>query len=330
MAVAGGLAWWVGNLLGAPYPTFAELAVLISLQGNPYGSLRMAGQRLVGVVGGVAIGVAALRLPGPAPWTIGLLMLLALAVGSRLRFAPTLNTQVAISAILLLAVGHGWHYGLERLWETAVGGAVAVVASLALWPVHPLRECAGDLRRLRAGLATSLCSLGPAFAGDRRPWRFSQIRVRAMAAQQQVAEFPALEEALRWNPWRDVTDVRRLKTQGECVAALYRHARTLARIAVDARAQRPPARLGTKAQDALGSALEAFAAASAALVGEVSAPRARDLLNRADPHVAVVAHGTEPEPVLAAAVGSELGHIAADLRAWLAKGEPEGVGVTPV
>jgi len=323
MALGSALAWWAGRLLGASRPAFAVLAVIVSLQGNPFGSLRLAGQRLVGVLAGVAIGVAALRVPGPSPPVVGLLVLASLAAGSRLRFGPELNTQVAISALLLLAVGHSWRYGLERLWETAMGGAVAVAVSAVLWPVDPLAEFRSDLRRLRRRWAAGLPTLAAAFGGaPARPvWR--RLRGAAVEAERRAAEIPALEDALRWNPWGDEAGLRRVRAEAECVAALHRHARTLARVAVEAR-RRPGAGLPPADLQALRTVLEACATASGALEGALGAEEARGRLAEADRGIAAVVAGSPGAGLAAAAVASELGHIAADLRAWLVADVAEG------
>lgn len=286
------------------------LAVILSLQGNPFGSLRLAGQRLLGVGGGVVLGVAALRLHGLSAPVIGLVMLVAMALGSHLRVQQTLNTQVAISALLLLAVGHGWQYGLARLWETALGGAVATVVSALLWPVDPRRAFQGGVTRLGVTLAADLGALAPAFdPARRRGVDLGALRARAAEAQRRAGEFPAVADALRWNPWRDPGDLRRLQARAESVALLYRHLRTLTRIAADAAGRRPPAMLGPAAREDLAAALAHLGGAAGVLVGRVGAEQAGDLIAAADAGIA----GVAADGALGAAVASELGHIAADL-----------------
>ena len=320
--VASALAWWAGRALGAPQPTFAVLAVILSLQGNPFGSLRLAGQRLLGVGGGVVLGVAALRLHGLSAPVIGLVMLVALALGSRLRVQEMVNTQVAISALLLLAVGHGWQYGLARLWETALGGAVATAVSALLWPVDPRRAFQGEVTRLGAALAADLGALAPAFDPARpRAADLGALRARAAEAQRRAGEFPALADALRWNPWRDPGDLRRLQARAETVALLYRHLRTLTRIAADAAGRRPPAVLGPGARADLAAALTHLRGAAGVLVERVGAGRAGDLVAAADAGIA----GVAADGPLGAAVASELGHIAADLASAVAR-PPVGAG----
>lgn len=318
MTIASVLAWEVGVLLGAPHPTFAILAVLFSLQGNAAGSLRTAGQRLLGVVGGVVVGMAAIHGPGISAPTVGLLLLVSLLAGSMPRIGGRPNVQVAVSALLLLSGGGGWRYGLTRLWETAMGGALAVAVSALLWPAHPVRETQSELRRLGGLLADDLRRVAGLFTLDARRARarLAAVRAHSREAEELRMDFPDLVSTLRWNPWRDREAVARTRTRLEAMTILYRHACSLTRIAADFAATptgRPPA------AQPLTEALEALARAASALADPARRPPAVDVGSWIQD--LMQAGG---EPAVVGAVASELGHLAADLRAWLADGREAG------
>jgi len=137
VALATGLAWWLGHWVGVSRPVFAGLAVLVSVQPDVQGASRAAAQRLLGVAIGVGLGLAAEHLPGPSTVTVSLVLAVAFLVGDLVAAGPGVNTQVGVSALLVLASRQPG-YGLDRLWETALGGAatVFVVAALAVATSH--------------------------------------------------------------------------------------------------------------------------------------------------------------------------------------------------
>lgn len=315
LALGCALSWWTGRLLGAPRPVFAVLAVILCLQGNPFGALRLAGLRLAGVLAGVALGAAALRVPAPPSLLVGALVLAAAALGGRLRLGGQLHSQAAISALLVLAVGRTWPYGLDRLWETALGGAVAVAVSAALWPVHPLRAYRADLLRLWRSWGAALPALAAAFAGgDPGSGLRRRLRRGEEEAHRRLAELPALEEALGWNPWQDRRALNAARDEAGCLAALHRHAASLARLAAD-----PGRRLSPEGAAALRRALGALGGAASAL-GSGRVAEAGGLLAAADGELGAVAHGCPGSAWVGPAAAGELGHIGADLRALLAAG----------
>ena len=74
-----------------------------------------------------------------------------------IRVGGQLNTQVAVSALLLVASPLSpTTYGLERFWETLVGAAVTVGVAPLIFPPNPLREVAATLERVTANLVADL------------------------------------------------------------------------------------------------------------------------------------------------------------------------------
>ena len=106
----------------------------------------MRGQRAVQLIGGVTlgigIGIAVGAVAGAGRSHLGLAALLALCVaigvgggftGSGVMFI----NQTSVSAILVIALQQSGG-GLQRLIEALVGGGVAVVISVLLFPAAPL------------------------------------------------------------------------------------------------------------------------------------------------------------------------------------------------
>ena len=142
-SVAVAVAWYLAHdVLGHPAPIFAPVAAAVTLGAGRL----MRGQRAVQLMGGVTlgigIGIAVGALAGSGALALGLAALLALAVaigvgggftGSGVMFI----NQTSVSAILVIALQQSGG-GLQRLIEALVGGGVAVVISVLLFPAAPL------------------------------------------------------------------------------------------------------------------------------------------------------------------------------------------------
>jgi uncharacterized membrane protein YgaE (UPF0421/DUF939 family) len=309
-SLAAGLAWEVGRALGQPKPYFAVLAVVIAMQGTPYGSVIRAGQLLLGVLVGLVLGVLALQVTGLSGPTVAALILVALLLGTRIKVGADTNTQLAISALLLLAIG-AVNWGLTRLWETAMGGVIAVLVSVVLWPPNPVGQVSERLRRTQRLLAEDLLKTFQLIGteGDRRG-NLSRLRSHSGDADEAVAQLTAAEQAIRWNPWRSSQrqQLARLDLQARLLAQLYRHARSAARAVADLREGDRSAQW-TAAKPALVDAAQAVVEALELRLASQDQRPALDRARRAGRDVADRLRGD----LSAAALAVELDHTIGDL-----------------
>jgi uncharacterized membrane protein YgaE (UPF0421/DUF939 family) len=242
MLVAGTAAWWLCTLLGSPRPLFAVLVPLVAIGGDPLGAINISAGRMLGVFAGVLLGLALLQLHLPSTLLVALLLAASLLGGLALRVgAGQLNNQIAISAMFMLYLGvnaKAQVVGVARIWETAVGAAVAVVVSALLWPPDPLTEARERVSRLRAWLQEDLERIADLLAApdpDGADAALARVRTRSQEAVRLVLELERGERALRFNPRRRrdrgafALERRRLAA----AARQYRHARALARIVAD-------------------------------------------------------------------------------------------------
>jgi uncharacterized membrane protein YgaE (UPF0421/DUF939 family) len=173
-AVASGLSWYLAHdLLGHPQPFFAPIAAAVSLSISNVLRAQRAVQMMIGVTLGIGLGTVVQGLLGPGSVALGVAALIALFVavfighgfiGQGMMFA----NQTVISAILVLALyrsGVGW----ERIFDALIGGCVAIVFAVLLFPADPLQV----LRRARVGvlgvLQGVLTRAGDVAAGRRVP-----------------------------------------------------------------------------------------------------------------------------------------------------------------
>ncbi|SPM27813.1 FUSC family protein, partial [Mycobacterium terramassiliense] len=171
-SVAAGLSWYLAHdLLGHPQPFFAPIAAAVSLSVSNVLRAQRAIQMMVGVTLGIGVGTLVQALLGPGAVAIGAAALIALFVavfighgyiGQGMMFA----NQTAISAILVLALYRS-NVGLERIYDALLGGAVAIVFAVLLFPADPLQV----LRSARVGVLGVLhgvLSRAADFAAGRR------------------------------------------------------------------------------------------------------------------------------------------------------------------
>ena len=152
-AVAAGLSWYLAHdVLDHPQPFFAPIAAAVSLSTSNVLRAQRAIQMMIGVTLGIGVGslVQGLLGPGEVPIAVAALVALGAAVfigGGFIGHGMMFANQTVVSAILVLALYHGG-VGLERIFDALIGGAVAIVFAVLLFPADPLTV----LRNARVGV----------------------------------------------------------------------------------------------------------------------------------------------------------------------------------
>jgi uncharacterized membrane protein YgaE (UPF0421/DUF939 family) len=299
MTIGGTAAWWLAVELGAKRPIFAALVPLVAMTGDPFAAVSVSVSRILGVFAGVGLGLAFVGIGQGTTWRIGVILLLGTLAGVALQVGPRPNLEVPIAALFVIgfSAANVGTLGVQRIWETAVGAAVAVVVSSFLWPPHPLRALRRQLDALRQELVLDLTLVADDLATGNRAVaeRLDDVRERSRDALREVFALDDARRALRWSPLRrgDAGAVDLLADRINLAARVYRHARALARDVAD-----NPVRDG-----ALAEATRHLAdAADRALTGDV----ATEPLARADE---ALRRGGDP------IVGTQLRQLLADLRA---------------
>ena len=152
-SVAAGLSWYLAHdVLGHPQPFFAPIAAAVSLSVSNVLRAQRAIQMMIGVTLGIGMGTLVQGLLGPGAVAITVAALIALCaavfighgyIGQGMMFA----NQTVISAILVLALYRS-NVGFERIYDALIGGAVAIVFAVVLFPADPLTV----LRSARIGV----------------------------------------------------------------------------------------------------------------------------------------------------------------------------------
>lgn len=201
------VGWQVCIWIGAQQPpVFAAVVPLIALRDDPFAAFSVSAGRLIGVVAGVCVGVATLQVLPPEALAVALVLGVGLLLGMVLRAAGALNTQVAVSGLLVLANPDAATYAWSRLWETGVGVVVTIALAPLLFPSSPypvIRDRLDQLARSSASLLRETAALAgraereEAFDELRRIADADEVAGRALSGRVQQGL-----DALRFHVWR--------------------------------------------------------------------------------------------------------------------------------
>ncbi len=205
-AVATVVAWLVAaSLVPGPLPIFAAIAALLVVQPSLNQSFAKAVERTVGVIVGVAVAALLGLVLGATTWAILLSIVAALVLAWVLRMTPGTGNQVAISAMLVLALGTATPgYAIDRILETLIGAVIGFIVNVAIVPpvaVAPARRAALLLgEEVAAALDRLAEALGlPTSAGQREELLLQARLMRPMKDAADTA-LAAATESLTLNP----------------------------------------------------------------------------------------------------------------------------------
>ncbi|ETA96490.1 membrane protein, partial [Mycobacterium avium 10-5581] len=141
-SLAAGLSWYLAHdVLDHPQPFFAPIAAAVSLSTSNVLRAQRAVQMMIGVTLGIGLGTVVQGMLGPGALPIAVAALVALSaavfigggfIGHGMMFA----NQTVVSALLVLALYRGGA-GPERIFDALIGGAVAIVVAVLLFPADP-------------------------------------------------------------------------------------------------------------------------------------------------------------------------------------------------
>lgn len=138
VALAAGLATLVVQVFHMTDPFFAPLSAIIVMDTTARADPALSRARLLGAVGGGALGYCAALLAPDDWWSVGLVVLLVMLIGIALRLGAATRQMAVVAAVIVMApVGTDLaRYASARILETAIGIAAALLVSRFVWPPH--------------------------------------------------------------------------------------------------------------------------------------------------------------------------------------------------
>jgi uncharacterized membrane protein YgaE (UPF0421/DUF939 family) len=239
MTLGATVSWWIAVELGARRPIFAALVPLVAMTGDPFAAVSVSISRVIGVFVGVGIGIGVAHLDVSTTVKVAIALLVGTLIATSVQIGGRPNLEVPIAALFLIGfqAAGATQLGVQRIWETAIGGVVAVAVSALVWPPDPVRQLERDLRRLREEVVDDLLLLADDLATGSRlvSERLDDIRAHSVDAVRDVFELENARRSLRWNRRgpRDQAAVEELERRINLAARVYRHTRSLARDVAD-------------------------------------------------------------------------------------------------
>ncbi|GAA1528024.1 putative membrane protein YccC [Agromyces terreus] len=207
-SVATIAAWLIaGALIPAQLPVFAAIAALLVVQPSVNQSLGKGIERSIGVMLGVVVASALSLVFGTNSWIVLLAVLVAIFIAWSLKMTPATGNQVAISAMLTLALGAATpNYALDRVLETLIGAAIGIIVNAAIVPPVAIAPARREVGMLGGELAASADRLAAALetTQTRADIQTLMIEARLLRPMREAADaaIAAGTESLTLNPRR--------------------------------------------------------------------------------------------------------------------------------
>ncbi|QCR21904.1 hypothetical protein C1N53_05835 [Pontibacter sp. SGAir0037] len=203
-AFAAALSWLIAaTLLHAEYPFFAAVAAIITVQVTVADSVDKATQRIIGIVGGVLISMLFGLWFKVGAVSIFFVILVGMAIAKALRMNPQIISQVAISSLLVLAFGQGQgEYAYERVIETMLGSAMAVLINALIVPQNAVPDVETEILKYSNLSAVTLISLCVLMDNDGKVRKTGRSEVDALISESKTCRkaLELAEQSLKYNP----------------------------------------------------------------------------------------------------------------------------------
>lgn len=204
--IAAAVAAWYLTLLIVPdeKPIFAVMAAIIVVQPSVNQSLGRALERSIGTILGVVVALGASMAFGAPAWLVILAISIAIFLGWIFKFTPATSNQIAISAMLVIAIGAATpEYALHRIIETMVGVIVGLIINAIIVPPVILTPAIEATAKLTDHIASVLEDMGAVLTRTTSSEVIEEIYVRARALRGELntarATVDRASESLRFN-----------------------------------------------------------------------------------------------------------------------------------
>lgn len=161
-SVAAALAWYVTHdVLHHPQPFFAPISAVVCMSASNVLRSRRAMQMVIGVALGIVLGAGVHAVFGSGTIAMGVAVFVALGfavligrgfIAQGLMFV----NQTAVSSVLVLVFAPTGGVVAERLFDALIGGGLALVFAMLLFPADPVALLCAAREGVLAGLHDTL------------------------------------------------------------------------------------------------------------------------------------------------------------------------------
>ncbi|MBW7460407.1 FUSC family protein, partial [Paenibacillus sepulcri] len=138
LAVA--LAVYISGMIGFSSPILAAVSSIFTIQPSISRSWKQILDQLQTNVLGAAIALAAVRLFGNTPISLGLVCIIVILCCIRLRMEATIGLTLVTVVAVMEADGGSWLYALERFSMVLTGMGAAFLVNVLVFPPRPRKQ----------------------------------------------------------------------------------------------------------------------------------------------------------------------------------------------
>ncbi len=133
--IAVALCIFLTKFFNLASPLLAVVAAIITIQPSITKSIVQGGNRVIATIIGGIIGFIIVSFFGAHPITVGLAVILAIAISIRLKLQDGIViTAITVAAVMVDVTGDAKYFALHRLLETLIGIGVGVGVNLVFSP----------------------------------------------------------------------------------------------------------------------------------------------------------------------------------------------------
>lgn len=202
-ALAAGAAWRIALFLSDnPYPIFAPLAAILTIQITVADSIQKGLYRTLGVIIGVGIGDVISRFFVISGISILIAILLGFSLSTAFQLNQQIISQVGVSALLVLGYGqeHGYMFG--RIVETIVGTATAVIINMIICPPDAAAAVKQAILQLSRRLSDTLKNMKSCSDQEKLADSLAKARQLVQQTEKECENLLLSLNSLRYAPFR--------------------------------------------------------------------------------------------------------------------------------
>ena len=203
MVFGSAISWEIAVLFGSKYPYLGPISLILCLQATIIKSIRFGIARIIGTIIGVAFVTILASSLHENGWSIAAIMMVSLIIPLLLGANTTSLHQIALSVVLVLEFEHKLHgYGLDRIRDSIIGVAVALLLHVFLNPPNFTKRAIAQVEGLPNQLADKLKSM-TTWLGAGAPQKnyfmadFNLLHKKMLEVEKQIQK---AELSLKFNP----------------------------------------------------------------------------------------------------------------------------------
>ncbi|HKK32017.1 MAG TPA: FUSC family protein [Desulfomicrobiaceae bacterium] len=177
--LATSAAFIAARMLGLSHEMWVIVSVVVIMRPSLGGTLRFGRDRVLGTIAGALVAIAVVLLTKASGVWFVLLLVVSFFTTLFLHVVHYLGFVTFLSFTVVLGLGivfpEGWKLGVERIWDTLLGGGIGLGAAFFIWPNRAAKG-------IDSRVASSLNDLGALFRILGKSYQAGEVRPEEIVA----------------------------------------------------------------------------------------------------------------------------------------------------